>query len=111
MKYVVTNENMDKIQNWRKDQYSKAGSHGWWNGHQIRAAFQMAASFARQDMIENDGRTAQIKLSHFERILELNDEFNADLRNAQDGVHDEPDEIEAVQHLRKPVDCRWRKIF
>lgn len=99
MKYVVSNENMAAIQKWRKDQYAKArsaGSHHWWNGRQIRAAFQMAAALARQDMIENDGWTAHIKKSHFEKIVELHDAFNADLVNAQNDQPDKPDKTEQV---------------
>ncbi|KAL8896739.1 MAG: hypothetical protein Q9207_007564 [Kuettlingeria erythrocarpa] len=86
MKYEVLEKNMMAIQRWRKDQYSKAqsaGFHDWWNGRQIRAAFQMAAALARQEMVENKGVTAQIKESHFESVAALNDAFNRDLSHAQ----------------------------
>lgn len=100
MRYAVSKENMAAIQQWRKDQHLKArlaGSHDWWNGRQIRVAFQMAAALARQEMLENDGWTAQIKKSHFESIAELNDAFNTDLTNARNEQPDKPDQTEQVQ--------------
>ncbi|KAL8916410.1 MAG: hypothetical protein Q9208_008531 [Pyrenodesmia sp. 3 TL-2023] len=100
MRYAVSKESMAAIQKWRKDQFSRAraaGSHHWWNGRQIRVAFQMAAALARQDMMENEGCTAQIKKSHFESIAELNDAFDVDLVNAHEGQPDKPDETEQSQ--------------
>lgn len=100
MRYAVSEESMAAIQKWRKDEFSKAraaGSHHWWNGRQIRVAFQMAAALARQDMMENEGCTAQLKKRHFESIAELNAAFDVDLANAQEGQPDKPDETVQVK--------------
>ena len=79
------------IQEWVKTQYAIAreGNKYWWNGRQIRNAFQLATGFAEQETNTDEKEVASIKLRHFEKVLKLNDTFNHDLINAMNENHDE----------------------
>ena len=81
----------EKIQEWVKSQYDmarKAGTY-WWNGRQIRNAFQLATGFAEQETNTNEKEVASIKLRHFEKVLKLNDTFKVDMIDALNEDHDE----------------------
>lgn len=90
--YCQVKQNDGKeIQEWVKAQYTtarKADTY-WWNGRQIRNAFQLATGFAEQETNANQKEIASIKVRHFEKVLELNETFKVDMNNALNEDHDE----------------------
>ena len=85
----VKKADMAKIQEWRKNQHEEAGDGSWWNGRQIRNAFQMATGFAEQERDSDNEKIATIKRTHFKRISDFYDGFQKDLQDAQDGMTDD----------------------
>ena len=83
-----------EIQAWQKQQFrtARAAGRSWWNGRQIRNAFQLATKFAKLEMHGNKKDVASIKLRHFERVLKFYDTFNDNLRDARRDVYDITDE-------------------
>lgn len=117
-RYVIHKEAEIDIHKWWKTQYEEAHSpqandhgkdsgkdaavdagnnavysNGWWNGRQIRAAFQMAGALAEQDMIKARGDIASIEKRHFESVMRLNKNFQRNLVLAKD-EKENPDDSE-----------------
>ncbi|KAH9897195.1 hypothetical protein F4778DRAFT_783300 [Xylariomycetidae sp. FL2044] len=72
------NTKQDRLTIFREDIYNYAATHyhkhglglGYWNGRQIRNAFQIAAALARYDSFRVPNSQPQLRASHFEKVAE-----------------------------------------